>query len=313
MRRDRFVAERSAGWDELDGLLAAKRLDARSLLRLGALYRAAAADLALARRAFPGDPLIGALERRVLAGRQAVYGEEPGRRGLRHFVTTGYWRRVAERPVALLVAAVLMLAPLGFGVGWGLDDPAAALGVVPGDFREAVEADEREVAAGNLSVSERAAFSSAILTNNIRVSFLALAGGILVCLGTALVLVYNGLFIGVLGGLVGGAGQTETFLALVLPHGVLELSLIIVSAAAGLRLGWAIVEPGTLTRGQSLRREALLATQLVLGSIPWFVIAGLVEGFYTGSAPTLAPAVGVGVVLGALYWALVYFRGVRAT
>ena len=313
VRRDRFVAEREGAWAELDGLLAVapRRRDGAQLLRLGTLYRAAAADLALARRAFPGDPVVEGLERRVLVARQAVYGEEPGRRGLRWFVTTGYWRRVAERPAALLVAFVLLFAPLAGGVAWALDDPGAAIGVVPASFREAIEGDA-EPAAGNLSTSEQAAFSSQIFTNNIRVSLAALAGGILLCLGTAAVLIYNGLFIGVLGGLVGGAGQTEAFLSLVFAHGVLELSLIVVTAAAGLRMGWAIVEPGTLTRGQSLRAEARRAMQIVLGTIPWFVLAGLVEGFYTGSAPGLWPAVGVGVALGAVYWALVYLRGVRA-
>ena len=64
---------------------------------------------------------------------------------------------------------------------------------------------------------------------------------------------------------------------------MLELSCIAVAAAAGLRIGWALVEPGTLTRGESLRREARPAMELVLGTMPWLVLAGLVEGFVSGS------------------------------
>ena len=85
---------------------------------------------------------------------------------------------------------------------------------------------------------------------------------------------------------------------LVVPHGVLELSCIAVAAAAGLRIGWALVEPGTLTRGQSLRREARPAMEMVLGTMPWLVLAGLVEGFVTGSTGGLAGAIVVGGGLG---------------
>ena len=96
---------------------------------------------------------------------------------------------------------------------------------------------------------------------------------------------------------------------LVLPHGVLELSCIAVTAAAGLRIGWALIEPGTLTRGQSLRREARPAMEMVLGTMPWLVLAGLVEGFVTGSTGGLDGAIVVGVGLGVVFWGLVAWRG----
>ena len=96
---------------------------------------------------------------------------------------------------------------------------------------------------------------------------------------------------------------------LVVPHGVLELSCIAVAAAAGLRIGWALVEPGTLTRGQSLRREARPAMEMVLGTMPWLVLAGLVEGFVTGSTGGLGGAIVVGGGLGAVFWGLAAWRG----
>src|SRR5688500_7012667 len=99
---------------------------------------------------------------------------------------------------------------------------------------------------------------------------MAIAGGVLGGLGTALVLIYNGTFIGALGGLASGNGYAEPFFTLVVPHGVLELSLIVVTAAAGLRLGWSIVEPGRRSRLESARLEARPAMAMVLGSVPWF-------------------------------------------
>ena len=156
---------------------------------------------------------------------------------------------------------------------------------------------------------KRQALSSTIFTNNIRVTFLAIAGGIFAGLGTAAVLVYNGGFIGAILGLTVENGSSADFVELVVPHGVLELSCIAVSAAAGLRIGRALVEPGTLTRGQSLRREARPAMELVLGTMPWVVLAGLVEGFVRGSTGGLGGAIVIGVGLGVVFWGLVLWRG----
>jgi uncharacterized membrane protein SpoIIM required for sporulation len=97
----------------------------------------------------------------------------------------------------------------------------------------------------------------------------------------------------------------------VIPHGVLELSLIVVTAAAGMRMGWALVDPGRRTRSRALADEARLAVLIVLGSVPWFVLAGLVEGFLTPQQPGLLVAIVVGCGLAAAYWGLVVWRGRR--
>lgn len=307
------MSEREPLWRELEGLVKdaagrAERLGADRVRTLGARYRAAAADLAYARRAFPGDPVTARLERLVLASRQVVYADEPARQSLRHFLTTGYYRRIRERPAMLAIAAALLLAPLVLAVLWALDQPGEAIGIVPSQFQGAADPGSGG-GAGSLSAAQEAALSSEILTNNIRVGFLAVAGGITGGLGTAAVTIYNGGSIGALAGLSIGAGDAERFFSLVLPHGVLELSTIVVEATAGLRLGWALVEPGLLTRGESLRAEARPAIELVLGTIPWTILAGLVEGFVTGSAPSLGAAIVIGVALGALFWGVVLWRG----
>ena len=108
-----------------------------------------------------------------------------------------------------------------------------------------------------LATDDEAAFSAAIMTNNIRVTLLAFAAGILAGIGTAAVLILNGVLLGAIGGLAVGAGNGRPFFELVAAHGVLELSCIVVAGAAGLRFGWALVEPGTPERAATrLRREA---------------------------------------------------------
>jgi uncharacterized membrane protein SpoIIM required for sporulation len=310
---DAFVRARSEGWSSLEELVrAAKRrpesLGPDGVLRLGSLYRSAAADLALARRAFPGDPVVERLERIVAPARALVYSTPSRRLALRHFVTHGYWRLVAERKVPLALATVLLFGPAFLAGAWALEDPGAASGLAPAEYQTVTEPRTEGQDLG-LTVEQEAAFSSEIMTNNIRVTLLAFAAGILAGLGTAGVLVLNGVLIGTIAGLAIGAGNAAPFFELVSAHGVLELSCIVVAGAAGLRLGWSLVEPGRATRGDALRREAVPALALVLGTAPWLVVAGVVEGFVTGSGTGLVGALAVGFALGAVYWTLVVLLG----
>ena len=313
MNLDAFVRDRSEAWSRLETLVRDARRKAESLgpdgvLELGGLYRAAAADLALARRAFPGDPVVGRLERVVAAARTLVYAVPSRRGGLRRFVTHGYWRLVAERWLVLVLAAALLFGPALLAGAWALDDPGAAAGLVPGEFQSVTQPRAEGQDLG-LAPDEEAAFSAAIMTNNIRVSLLAFAAGILVGLGTAAVLILNGVLLGAIGGLAVGAGNGRPFFELVAAHGVLELSCILVAGAAGLRFGWALVEPGPGTRGDALRREARPALAVVLGTAPWLVVAGLVEGFVTPKGIGLSGALTVGFALAAVYWTLVAVLG----
>jgi len=281
------------------------------VLRLGELYRGATADLALARRRWPGDPVVQRLDELVARSRHLVYAAPSRRFSPLEFLASGYWRLVAERPVLLAVSALLLFAPAALGASWALDDPGAAGGLVPLEYRQVAEPRTEGTDLG-FSPDEQAGFATEIFTNNIRVSFLAFAGGITGGVLTAAVLLFNGVLLGTVGGLAWEAGNGKYFVELVSAHGVLELSCIVVAGMAGLRLGWAIVDPGRLPRLTALRHEARRAVLIALGTAPWLVFAGLVEGFLTPTGLGLAQALAIGVTLGAVYWALVIWRGLLA-
>jgi uncharacterized membrane protein SpoIIM required for sporulation len=245
------------------------------------------------------------LESLVGRARHAVYAEEPRRGSLRTFFGRTYWVRVRERPVPLLLAIALLLVPAGLAAAWALADPGAALGLIPEQFRGAVE----PVGDTGMTTAETTAFSSAVMTNNIQVTFVAFAAGIALGLGTALVVAYNGLILGAVAGGAIGNGNGLAFAEFVTAHGIIELSCIAVAAAAGLRLGYAIVAPGPRTRGAALVEEARPAVSIVLGTIPWVVLAGVIEGFVTRAGFGLVPGIVLGVAVGVLYWSLVVVRG----
>ena len=313
MKLDLFIAERRPSWDELDALLAAAkgrpdRIGAQRMRRLGSLYRTAAADLAVARRQFPAEPTVPALEDLVGRAHTVVYGAAVRRETAIGFLTQGYWRRVRERPALLAVAALLLFVPALAGGLWAWHDPGTAGALVP-STSEAVARPRPEGSNLGLSTGERASFSAGIFTNNIRVTFGAVAGGMAFGLITAGVLIFNGVLIGVVAGLGIAAGNGSVLVELIVPHGVLELSCIVVAGAAGLRIGWALVDPGRRPRAQALVTEARAAVELVLGTAVWLVVAGLTEGLVTPLGIGPGPAVAVGFGLGALYWILVWRLG----
>jgi uncharacterized membrane protein SpoIIM required for sporulation len=309
---ERLLAQRQEAWRELGELVTAargraERLGPDGVRRLGALYRSAAADLALFRQRWPHDPAAVRLEDLVGRARHLVYAGTARREPLRRFLTDGYWRRVAERPGLLAVAAALLCAPMALGGAWVATDPAAAAGLVPGGLA----GPSGGPADLGFTAAESAAFSTQIFVNNIRVAFLALAGGMTAGVLTAFVLLFNGTLLGVVAGLSVEAGDGARFVQLVVPHGLLELSLIVAAGAAGLRMGMAVVAPGMRTRGQALVAEARPAAELALGTALWLVLAGLVEGFVTPAGIGVGPALVLGTSLAAAFWALVWWRGTR--
>ncbi|MCZ7528264.1 MAG: stage II sporulation protein M [Acidimicrobiia bacterium] len=182
--------------------------------------------------------------------RRLVYDVRPRRASLWAFLTTGYWRRVRERPWPLAAAALMLFGPWVLAAVWAVGDPGAAVGVMPSEYRVVADPDHFEGGSDELDAEAQTAFSSLIFTNNIRVAFIVFVGGIAVGLGTVAMLVYQGVIFGAITGMAVWAGNGPPFFELVSPHGVLELSCIVVAGAAGLRLGWALVDPGHRRRGR---------------------------------------------------------------
>jgi uncharacterized membrane protein SpoIIM required for sporulation len=125
--------------------------------------------------------------------------------------------------------------------------------------------------------------SSAIMTNNLSVSFVTFASGIVAGLGTLYMMFYNGLLLGVIGAACWLNNMSDQLWSFVAPHGVLELPAICIAGGAGLRLARALLFPGTLSRRDSLVVGGAEASRLIVGVIPILMIAGVIEGFFSPS------------------------------
>lgn len=134
------------------------------------------------------------------------------------------------------------------------------------------------------------------IKNNIGIAFQCFAGGILATIGTLFFLIYNALFFGAISAHIINIGYQENFYAFVAGHSSYELTGIVLSAAAGLRIGWAIIAPGNFSRKQALVNAGKKAMLLVYGAIFLLLIAAFVEAFWSSStsiAPNVKYIVGI--------------------
>lgn len=303
MDLDRYIRMHRPAWDRLDYLTRsggsrARNLNPVELDELVRLYQLVSGHLAHVHTAY-GDPsLVAQLTRRVADANAIVYGQTAApRKAITRFFQLTFPGAVWRMRRFVAVAALLFCLPAA-GVGiWMANSDAALEASAPAHVREAyVETDFEDY----YSSKPASQFTTEVTFNNIQVAVLAFALGIVACVGAAYLMVLNGLNLGVAAGLFYAAGEAPRFWGLILPHGLLEITAVVVAGGAGLRLGWTLISPGDLPRGQALAAEGRRSVTVILGLVLAFVTAGLIEGFITGSGlPTpLRVAVGVAVWVG---------------
>jgi len=157
--------------------------------------------------------------------------------------------------------------------------PDSARWLLPASAQDLIPQIEQKELWTNIPVDERPYASTFIMQNNIRVAFMAFAGGVLAGLLTIYAMVFNGLTLGGITGLTIHYGIGFDLWTFVIGHGVVELSVIFIAGGTGLMLGWAIIHPGLLRRRDALTLAAQKAIRLLIGCVPLLAIAGTIEGF----------------------------------
>lgn len=298
MRAEKFVEAHRHHWQRLNELVdkaQRQRLAALSedeLHELGSLYRRASADLARAQTRYTGTnvgrDLVRSLNDLVLRAHALVYSAPPRSTAAFDFLLYEFPATFRRRWRAVLVAAVLMYTPALLAYGSVVYNSALASLFVPDTVvKQVQDRAKKKIVTGwggnndysGLVTSPQ--ISSEIMTNNIRVTMSAVALGVTMGLGTGYVLIANGLMLGGLAGVATNARVDRLFWAVILPHGIIELTAICIAGGAGLILARAIYAPGDLPRRDALRIAGNDAARLMLGVSMMLVIAGGIEGFIT--------------------------------
>lgn len=311
-----FEQRYQSEWDELQTLLTRLgELDHRSARlwrapsrggggaeadgeRVAALYRRACEQLALARaRAYPAY-LVDRLEQLTSDAHQVIYQHaELGLSRLKQWVTTDFPRAVRAHAVYVWIAVAVLGIPtlaLGYAVYLrpelilSVVDPATAH-----QYEEMYSGAAQSIGRARDAQNDWVSFGFYI-RNNIGISFQCFAGGLFAGLGSLFFLAFNGAFSGAIAGYLTSKGLGQTFYSFVVTHAAFELTAIVLSGAAGLRMGHALLSPGRLTRLQALVLAAKESTVVIYGVILFLSIAAAIEAFWS-SATWMPPAMKYGV------------------
>jgi uncharacterized membrane protein SpoIIM required for sporulation len=304
MDLDRFLATNQPLWDRLSTLAArgtrgANRLSAQEIDELVRLYQRTSSHLSYVRTYYRDPALTARLTGLVATAGAVVYGTRPkSLRAIGRFFAETFPAALWHNRRFVGVAAALFFVPaVAVGV-WLANSPTAIEAVGPPALREAYLHEDFE---SYYSSEPASSFAAKVTTNNIQVGFLAFASGVLLCVPTAYLLVSNGANVGVPAGLFSAAGENAKFYGLIVPHGLLELTAVVIAGSAGLRLGWSLIDPGDRPRRDALVEEGRRSVVLVLGLVATFTVAGTIEGFVTGSGLPTALRVGIGVLVEAAF------------
>lgn len=311
---NRFINERKNNWQRLEDLLSIletsslhglSRLEVREF---GELYRRAASDLAIARAESRDPRLVNYLNSLVIRAHGKIYrAESQGANLVWQFFAKNFPQtfRLNIRYFAFAFGVFAVCALLGFALTWR-----------DMDFSQFVYADVREMVRANekwwLGLNEANQIgSSRILANNILVTFRVFAMGALLGIGAFYDLAFEGARLGSVFAVCYKIDPNfgNALASFVVGHGVIELSCIFISGGAGMMIGYAMINPGELTRGQALKRKGIEAVQIVVGCAFLLIVAGIIEGFLSPSPLPPFVKFGTGFLTGIAMYSYLFLVG----
>ncbi len=305
MTRDEFVAQRSPCWRELEELLDAPRAadNGERIAHIAALYRELCADTMRARSLGFGPDLRRRLDALAARSHNFLYRtpRQHAMSAVRRMLSD-FPRTVREQWPFVLTAAVLFWLPFAVGLIGALHSQAFAERVLSAEaLEQAAESYSRGFAAGRSS-GTNATMAGFYVSNNIGIAFRCFATGVLFGAGSVFFLVYNGLNTGTVVGYVHFVGHGRNIFTFVCGHSAFELGAIVICGAAGLKLGYSLLDTGGLTRLASLRVSGKSTVTLVLGAAMLLTLAAALEAFWS---PSSAPDQ-LKWVVGAANWVFLF-------
>ncbi|MDT5196718.1 MAG: hypothetical protein QOH20_3472 [Mycobacterium sp.] len=291
---DAFVLAHRATWDRLEHLVKRRRkLTGAEVDEMVDLYQRVSTHLSMVRTASTDSVLVGRLSGLVARARAAVTGahaplwSEFVRFWTVSFPVVAYrsWRWWLGTAVAFFVVAAVIAV-------WVAGNPEVQASLkTPSEIDVLVNHDFASYYSENPQVS----FLLQVWLNNAWVAAQWIGFAILLGIPIPYLLYLNAENLGLTAAFMFDAGKGDIFLGLLTPHGLLELTAVLLAGAAGMRLGWSVISPGDRPRGQVLAERGRAFVAVAVGLVGVLFVSGLIEAFVTPSSlPTFARiAIGV--------------------
>lgn len=289
MDRDRFLAQRQDDWERLDVLVGRQPRTGTEAAQLASLYRSVAADLATAQSFDPDDDVTRYLDQLASRAHNRLYGS--GRVGMGrpfHLLARSFPRTLRANWVFFVLANLLFYGPFVLGMISCWIEPSLAERVLPAEQLAQMASMYADGPTDRGGAGADAGMAGFYVFNNIGIALRCFATGALGGLGSLYFLIYNGAVLGTTFGFVFAGPGALNLLTFACGHGAWELTGIVVSGTAGLRMGWALLAPGAVGRRESLRQARKPLFELVMGAVFLLAVAAVLEGFWSAS-PIPAP------------------------
>ncbi|MGE3316052.1 MAG: stage II sporulation protein M [Planctomycetaceae bacterium] len=286
-----FVTRNKPDWDELESLLArarksVKRLSPEELSRLDLLYRRVTVHLAQVRSRSRDARLATYLNQLAGAAHSLIY--LPPRQkvlaGIGDFLRNGFAQSIARGWKYHLTSALLLLSGAVLAYYATSNDALAAHALLPaGETRQPGATKEQllEMLRSNRDADDgyKFLFASFLFSHNLKVGLVSMGLGVLACVPTVFLVVYNGMIIGAFMAVHTQAGVGPEAWAWILPHGITEIGAIMLCGGIGLMLGMSVISPGLKTRGASLVDAGNEGIRIAAGVGIMLCCAAIIESY----------------------------------
>lgn len=312
---NRFLDEHKDNWRRLEDLLtmlggtSLRGLSKMEVREFGELYRRAASDLAIARAETRDPKLINYLNSLVIRAHGKIYrAESQGVSLAGKFFAEDLPRtfRANWRYMALAFAVFAGFGIFGFIATWMNTDFTHFVSL--SGITTQIESNNHWWERLN---EQNQVGASAILSNNILVTLRVFALGAFFGVGAFYDLAFEGARLGSVFAACYKLNPPfgDALATFVVGHGVIELSCIFFCGGAGMMIGYALINPGDLTRVQALKKKGMEAAKIVVGCACFLVVAGIIEGFLSPSDLPAAVKIGTGVGTGIALYSYMLFAG----
>jgi len=316
MRQQTFENNNREHWEQLNNMLTNQKAD--DIEQLPYLYRQVCHDLALAKQRRYTSDLIEHLNQLVMRGHHRLYRKTARYRyKWTHFLLVGFAQVLRRNAKFVYLSLALFCLPALVIGGLCFYDEEMIYSVMPYSQVQLMENmydPEAKVIGRERESDTDLMMFGYYIKHNIGIGFRTFAGGMIFGIGAVLFIVFNGVILGGVAGHLTQLDFTRTFYPFVIGHGAFELTAIVFSGAAGLMLGYALINPGQYRRVVALKIAAKDAIKIMYGATLMLIIAAFIEAFWSSS--TTIP-IDVKLAVGGFLWVIVITycifsgRGVR--